>query len=283
MASKEKKLPSMLFQSPIFLTFFIVIFPTTKLQEIVSTDPSFYYNLCAPSTCNNLTFSYPIGLSRFCHHPYIFPTCINDQHLVLTGRGWADVYRVVGDITNNGMTYTIAVASNALFSCGPVSKPYYTVDSVIFNKLSDYYTPGTHLNCTGHPKTDQALMQVSCLGCEGDNDSHVCYYSLGYYASFPECENLYIFTPKDLNVSAEKDLRGYLQKGFNITYNLSTESWNCVASGGRCGTSPDASSFVCFCPSSAHNHTCSDGRIDLKTWIGVGRCSGHSKRLVFDE
>lgn len=255
MASKGEELPSMLFQSPLFLTFFIVIivlFLTTKSQEIVSTDPSYYYNHCAPSTCTNLTFSYPIGLSRFCHHPYVFPLCINNQHLILTGRGQRDSYRVVGDITNHGTTYTIPVASNALFSCGPVSKPYYTVDTSIFRLSADNSTYGTHLNCTRRPKTDQALVPVSCLGCEGDADSNVCFY-LPTFVSFPECENLYIFTPKVFNASAEKDLRGYLQKGFNITYNASTECQNCVASGGRCGTRPDASSFVCFPPSSAHN------------------------------
>ncbi|XXG72256.1 hypothetical protein AAC387_Pa07g1398 [Persea americana] len=84
-----------------------------------------------------------------------------------------------------------------------------------------------------------------------------CYYFPGF-VSFPECENFFIFTPRGFNVSAEKDLRGFLMKGFDITYTLPSECENCQGSGGRCGARSDGS-FVCFCATSAHSQNCSDG------------------------
>ncbi|KAJ8629553.1 hypothetical protein MRB53_022876 [Persea americana] len=110
-------------------------------------------------------------------------------------------------------------------------------------------------------------------------DSNVCYYFPGFM-SFPECENFFIFTPREFNVSAEKDLRGFLMKGFDITYTLPSECENCQGSGGRCGARSDGS-FVCFCATSAHSQNCSDDQvIDLRTWTAVDRKSGGSNILV---
>ncbi|RWR84758.1 LEAF RUST 10 DISEASE-RESISTANCE LOCUS RECEPTOR-LIKE PROTEIN KINASE-like protein 2.1 isoform X1 [Cinnamomum micranthum f. kanehirae] len=275
---------SLFSQSPLsqaisfLLIIIIFFFSTTKSQQQTSTDPSYYYNLCAPSTCGNLTFSYPFSLPNLCHHPRLNSTCQdNNQHLVLQGQPQSDPHRVISNITINGPNFTIPIASNALFRCGHISKPNFVTDSSIFS-ISDKYTYGTHLNCTRRPANGQALMPVSCLGCEGDADPNVCYYMQGF-VSFPECESFYIYPPKGVNVSAEKDLRGFLKKGLEITYTMSSECESCQGSGGRCGARPDGS-FACFCPSSVHTQNCSDEVIDLRTWKPVARKSGGSKVLV---
>ncbi|RWR84760.1 putative receptor-like protein kinase [Cinnamomum micranthum f. kanehirae] len=252
---------SLFSQSPLsltisFLNLIIFFFSTTKSQQQTSTDPSYYYNLCAPSTCGNLTFSYPFSLPTLCHHPKLHPTCQdNNQHLVLQGQPQFDAQRVIGNMTVDGSNFTIPITSNAFFRCGHLSKPNVVTDSVIFN-MSDKYTFGTHLNCTRRPANGLALMPASCLECEGDADPNVCYYMQGF-VSFPECESFYIYPPKGFNVSAEKDLRGFLMKGFDITYNMSRECENCQGTGGRCGARPDGS-FACFCRSNVHSQNCSD-------------------------
>ncbi|XXG72269.1 hypothetical protein AAC387_Pa07g1407 [Persea americana] len=246
-------------------------------QQQTSTDPSYYYNLCAPSTCGNLTFSYPFSLPTLCHHPKLNPTCQDNKYLVLHGQPQFDAQRVIGNIKIDGPNFTIPITSNSYFRCGHLSKPNVVTDAVIFN-MSDKYTFGTHLNCTRRPANWQALMPVSCLGCEGDADPNVCYYMQGF-VSFPECESFYIYPPKGFNVSAEKDLRGFLKKGFDITYNMSRDCESCQGSGGRCGARPDGS-FACFCPSSVHSQNCSDEIIDLRTWKPAARKSGGSKVLV---
>ncbi|KAJ8629563.1 hypothetical protein MRB53_022886 [Persea americana] len=273
---------SLFSQSPLSLTisFLIVIiffFSTTRSQQQTSTDPSYYYNLCAPSTCGNLTFSYPFSLPTLCHHPKLNPTCQDNKYLVLHGQPQFDAQRVIGNIKIDGPNFTIPITSNSYFRCGHLSKPNVVTDAVIFN-MSDKYTFGTHLNCTRRPTNWQALMPVSCLGCEGDADPNVCYYMQGF-VSFPECESFYIYPPKGFNVSAEKDLRGFLKKGFDITYNMSRDCESCQGSGGRCGARPDGS-FACFCPSSVHSQNCSDEVIDLRTWKPAARKSGGSKVLV---
>ncbi|XXG72266.1 hypothetical protein AAC387_Pa07g1405 [Persea americana] len=129
-------------QSPLSLTisFLIIIiffFATAKSQQQTITDPFYYYNLCAPSTCGNLTFSYPFSLPTSCHHPKLHPTCQdNNQHPVLQGQPQFDAQRVIGNMTIDGPNFTIPITSNAFFRCGHLSKPNFVTDAVIF-KMSD--------------------------------------------------------------------------------------------------------------------------------------------------
>ncbi|KAL5982671.1 hypothetical protein ACLOJK_016747 [Asimina triloba] len=227
--------------------------PTAKSQA-VSTDPSYYFNLCAPFTCNNLTLRYPLIPSQFCHHPNIVPTCPNNEYLLLRSPQASDIFRVISNITGDSSSETLFVAVNSLFGCGQVSKPRYEVDPSIFSLL-DNYTYGTHLNCT-RPITSNTIQPASCLDCDANRSSNVCYYEQGL-AAVSGCESFYAFPPKGINVSAVKDLRALFKKGFEMRYTKPLECQSCEASGGRCGASPQQN-FVCFCPSSVHNTNCSD-------------------------
>eukprot|EP00262_Sarcandra_glabra_P018653 TRINITY_DN6778_c0_g1_i1.p1 TRINITY_DN6778_c0_g1~~TRINITY_DN6778_c0_g1_i1.p1 ORF type:complete len:675 (+),score=60.83 TRINITY_DN6778_c0_g1_i1:89-2113(+) len=255
-----------------------IFFSTCNSQEI-STDPSYYYNLCAPSTCGNYTVSYPYSLPILCRPSILHVECPNNEYLLLSSAVQTDKMRVVGRVpSNDSVTNTFLVASENLFGCGQVSWPNYAVDPNLFS-LPVTYTYGTHLNCTTKLNSSADVMPASCLGCPGNADGNVCYYKRGF-VNFPGCEPFYLFIPEGFNVSAEKDLKGYLRKGFESKYTKSVECQSCEKSGGRCGSNPGGN-FVCFCPSSVHRGNCSDGLIeDLKSWAGKGGGSGGSKRLI---
>ncbi|XP_068649117.1 rust resistance kinase Lr10-like [Aristolochia californica] len=99
-----------------------------------------------------------------------------------------------------------------------------------------------------------------------------------YYA---ECERFFVLTRKEVNVTAIRDLRGFLRtEGLMIRYTRSTSCRSCETTGGWCGSSPDKE-FVCFCASSAHRLNCSDGLIeDLRTWFPRERKHKISTRIT---
>ncbi|KAL5982685.1 hypothetical protein ACLOJK_016761 [Asimina triloba] len=267
---------------PIFLLFPCATVPqSTETDTAISTDPSYYYNLCAPnsSSCNNITsLRYPFIPTRFCHHQDMIPTCVKNEYLLLGSRRLpSDSFRVLTNITSNSASSdTFLVAANSLFSCGQISRPNYAVDPSLFS-LPENYTYMTHLNCTRPLTTTDKIHPASCLDC--GSSSNMCYYMSGF-ETVPGCDPFYMFPPKEVNVSAVKDLRSFLQHGFKIRYTKPSECQGCEASGGRCGASPQFE-FVCFCPSSVHQTNCSDDRaVDLSTWVPPGGESGVSKKLV---
>ncbi|KAL5982683.1 hypothetical protein ACLOJK_016759 [Asimina triloba] len=249
-----------------FLCFLALLFSTAKSQAM-STDPSYYYNLCAPFTCNNVTLRYPLIPTQFCHDPDLIPTCPNNDYLLLKSPQPSDTYRMISNITGDSSSETIFVAPNSLFGCGQVTKPIYNVDASVFSLL-DNYTYGTYLNCTS-PIISNTIQPASCLDCDADRSSNVCYYVQGF-VTVSGCETFAAFTPKGVNVSAVKDLRAFFQNGYEIRYTKPLECQSCEASGGRCGASPQQK-FVCFCPSSVHNANCSDALrlIDGLHYLGI--------------
>ncbi|XP_043725790.1 rust resistance kinase Lr10-like [Telopea speciosissima] len=175
------------------------------------------------------------------------------------------------------------MAYNPLFSCGPISKPNFYQSVPASEIFPVDYTAGTHFNCTRPIPAGalQGLQNASCLGCPGQDPNNVCYYAPGLVA-YQNCETYYMYSEKGFNVSAEKDLRGYLQRGFEMRYTKPMECRSCEATGGRCGVNPSSSSesFFCFCPSAVHSFNCSDGTmVDTTTWAPRKR-SGSSKALI---
>ncbi|KAL5982680.1 hypothetical protein ACLOJK_016756 [Asimina triloba] len=174
---------------------------------------------------------------------------------------------MISNITGDSSSETIFVAPSSLFGCGQVTKPIYNVDASVFSLL-DNYTYGTYLNCTS-PIISNTIQPASCLDCDADRSSNVCYYVQGF-VTVSGCETFAAFTPKGVNVSAVTDLRAFFQNGYEIRYTKPLECQSCEASGGRCGASPQQK-FVCFCPSSVHNANCSDALrlIDGLHYLGI--------------
>ncbi|KAF5195436.1 LEAF RUST 10 DISEASE-RESISTANCE LOCUS RECEPTOR-LIKE PROTEIN KINASE-like 2.8 [Thalictrum thalictroides] len=274
------------------LLFFIsLFFSSIKSQQqttptpVISTDPSFYYNLCSPSRCNNLSLPYPFALPTPCHPSNLQPLCPTNQSLLLTSQRTSDTFRVLSiNLNTDPTTTTFSVASDSLFTCGAqVSRPNFASDASVFS-IGFGYTPGTHLNCTAPIPSNsiRGLQNASCLGCNGQDPTNVCYYAPGFVA-YDSCETFHTFTPNgSFNASSVSDLRAYLRSGFQIRYVKPLDCRGCESSGGRCGAQPTTGSSVCYCPSSVHQMNCSDGmQEDLSTWVnGQGGGSGLSKAAV---
>ncbi|XP_058097358.1 rust resistance kinase Lr10-like [Magnolia sinica] len=280
MASPETPIENLLliFLSLLSLTLF---FSTTTSQDnpTLSTDPFYYYNLCAPSKCNGLNLSYPFSFHRFCQPPILQSSCPNNQYLVLSNPHAPErKFRVVRNFTSDSKSASFTVASQTLFSCGKVSFPSYT-DRVSIFSLAFGFTWATHFNCTSRAESGSGLLPASCLGCPGQDKSSFCYYEPGFVTR-PGCEEFLLITPLGFNVSAERDLRAFLQKGYRLRYAKPLDCQGCEASGGRCGSHPLSTAFVCYCPSSVDPFNCSDGTTeDLQTWV-TGGGSGPSKVLI---
>ncbi|PIA47728.1 hypothetical protein AQUCO_01400375v1 [Aquilegia coerulea] len=270
----------------LFISLFISSISSQQQTTPISTDPSFYYNLCSPSRCNNLSLPYPFALPTPCHPSNLQPLCPTNQSLLLTSPRSSDTYRVLSINLNSDPTLTtFFVASDSLFTCGAqVSRPNYASDASVFS-IGLGYTPGTHLNCTTPIPSNsiRGLQNASCLGCNGQDRTNVCYYAPGFVA-YDTCETYHMFTPNgSFNASSVSDLRAYLQPGFQLRYIKPLDCRGCETSGGRCGAQPTSGSLVCYCPSSVHRINCSDGmQEDLSTWVNApGRGgSGLSKAAV---
>ncbi|KAG9457303.1 hypothetical protein H6P81_001811 [Aristolochia fimbriata] len=270
-------MPTMVFFKILFLSlvfFFFFFSLSAKSQKdatiITSTDPSYYYKLCSNYSCSNISLRYPFGLQSFCGHPDLKTTCVDDDHIELYSNriAGAEPCRIIGDLVSDPAGITIPVAFMSLFGCGHVTRKNFVTDPTHFT-LSKEYTLGLHLNCTRRPASAPpgSLRSTSCLNCNGTSTDNVCFYSREFN-NYAECEYFLVDTTAEVNVSAVKDLRGFLRnRGHKIRYTTSTSCRSCETSGGRCGSSTRGD-FVCFCPSSVHRLNCSDGMIeDLRTWL----------------
>ncbi|KAF9610415.1 hypothetical protein IFM89_022326 [Coptis chinensis] len=273
-----------------FLSFTLLISSINSQQAPppfipTSTDPTYYYNLCVPSTCSNLSLPYPFALPTPCRAASVLSSCPSNQYLLLTAPRTTEVFRVLSLNSTDPNEPTLTIASNSLFTCGvPVSNPNYALETTVFS-LRPTYSPGTHLNCTSPIPSNaiQGLQNAPCLDC--NTTSNFCYYAPLYDVKYANCEAFYLFTKVGVsfNASNERDLRAYLRSGFQIGFSKSLECRGCEGSGGRCGNKPSTGSFVCFCPTSVHSFNCSDGILeDLSTWVNSpgGGGSRPSRRVI---
>ncbi|KAF5188980.1 hypothetical protein FRX31_021435 [Thalictrum thalictroides] len=250
--------------SHLSLLYLFLLISSIQCQPI-NTDSSFYYNLCAPSRCNNLSLTYPFALPNSCYPSIDKPICPTNQSLLLASTSTTDtghIVRVLSLDYNDPTIATVLVASDSLFTCGAqVSRPNFRAVDTIFS-LPLNYTRGTHLNCTAPIPSDSipGLQNASCLGCKGQDPTNVCYYAPGFVSYPTTCETFHVFTPGGaFNASGVSDMRAFLQLGYQIRYDKPAECRGCEKSGGRCGSQPISGSFVCFCTSSVHRMNCSDG------------------------
>ncbi|KAF9610426.1 hypothetical protein IFM89_022337 [Coptis chinensis] len=223
----------------LYLTTISLFLSSTQSQQLLpsrptSNDPSYYYNLCAPSTCNNFSLPYPFALPTPCHDPSTLqPLCPTNLTFLLTSALSSDTFRVLYINYIDSNTTTFLVASDSLFTCGAhISRPVYTSDASILT-LSSNYTPGTHLNCTGPIPLNglQGLQNASCLGCNGQDGSNLCYYA-PWLVTYPNCETYHMYTlGGPFNASSVRDLRAYLQSGFQLMYGKPQNCRGCEASG----------------------------------------------------
>ncbi|KAF9610416.1 hypothetical protein IFM89_022327 [Coptis chinensis] len=274
----------------LFLSFTLLISSINSQQAPpplipTSTDPTYYYNLCAPSTCNNFSLPYPINLPTPCQVSPVQTFCPSNETLLFTSPSDTDTFRVLSVNTTDPTATFLTVASNSLFTCGvQVSKPNYALQATIF-RLPPVYKAGTHLNCTSPIPSGaiEGLQNASCLDC--NTTTNFCYYAPSFDVNYANCEQYYVFNKvgDSFNVSIEGDLRAYLRSGFEVRADKPSDCRGCESSGGRCGSKPSTGSFVCYCPTSVHSFNCSDGILeDLSTWVNSpdGGGSGPSRAVI---
>ncbi|KAH9310933.1 hypothetical protein KI387_025968, partial [Taxus chinensis] len=232
------------------------------------------YKDCAPSVCNNFTIKHPFQKSLQNGSPYCgqsgFIDCPKNHSALFTNKiddySW---FRVLGNIRNlSNTTQSIRIAHYALFrDCSEqlfdTSAFQYFSSQYGFFYLSDEYKMGTVLNCSKEALIPSGLQQIQCLNC-GGKSKNPCFFSSGRL-SIHRCTSYSIAIPADGNFSinaTERNLRQFLQKGFEIRWNVTHACRSCEASGGICYGStivyPDFS--VCICPDGSHSSNCSDGK-----------------------
>ncbi|XP_068649333.1 rust resistance kinase Lr10-like [Aristolochia californica] len=134
-----------------------------------------------------------------------------------------------------------------------------------FLMSSDYKT-GTFFNCSQAPGTDMLdrLSEAPCLEC--GNTSNRCYFYDGYKEQIPNCQPFRVSIPNSLvnNFTGVGNLRTKLQEGFKVQWE-SPCGVECMSNtGGRCGfvnENRNKGDEVCFCNSTVHQTSCSDGII----------------------
>ncbi|KAG9458193.1 hypothetical protein H6P81_002701 [Aristolochia fimbriata] len=163
--------------------FLILSFSLDQSQELASTDPAYYYNLCSTSTCGNLSLPYPFAFPTFCGHPDIKVTCTDNVLLCSSELPEAEPNRVVSNFSFDAAGISVSIAFISLFGCGPVTRKHFIVGRGPFS-LDNEYNYGTHLNCTQPPRSAApgSLVSSSCLGCKGipkgekkDPDQHLAW------------------------------------------------------------------------------------------------------------
>ncbi|KAL5718972.1 non-specific serine/threonine protein kinase [Ranunculus cassubicifolius] len=258
----------------------------------ISPDPSYYYNLCAPSRCGNLTLAYPFALPTPCHPSPYEIACQNNKFLLLHNPISTDpTYRVLS--INYSDPITISVAYNNLFTCGTHLSYTGFFGSDYSFMLPFTYTYGMHYNCTTPIPLNsiQKLQNASCIGCKGQDPSNFCYYAPQFVNTGPPgCEILFMVTrggPSSFNATTVTDVRALLQRGYELRYKKVRDCRGCEVTGGRCGSNPTTNgSFICFCPSSVHAKNCTDEMpVDISTWANEVRDGGSGllhKGLVAD-
>uniref|UniRef100_A0A0D6QU31 Protein kinase domain-containing protein n=1 Tax=Araucaria cunninghamii TaxID=56994 RepID=A0A0D6QU31_ARACU len=242
---------------------------------LVNSSPSYRYPSyqdCSPSTCGNSIIKFPFqiyteGSQLYCS-PHSYPSrvsCHADNTTTIDGypyESWEGCgSRVLGDITESSYTIqTIRIAPQWLFDCShdltTDDCPPIRVENPMY-KLSDKYTFGTILSCTKQTSYISHLQRVQCLDCENSNKT--CFFAAGLWSIVADCVSNTVVVPadKNYNISAEKNLRQFLQRGFEINWNITDDCLSCEASGGRCyGDSPME---ACICPDKVHRYNCSDG------------------------
>ncbi|XP_068649115.1 probable receptor-like protein kinase At5g20050 [Aristolochia californica] len=233
--------------------------------------PSYYYEQCAPTVCGNSVIQFPIGLKPLCRSAYISTSCENDSVYITEDKPRRTKYKVLD--TMNSSVYArgyFMLVDISLLGCAPIP-PFLDQDWQIWFMSGNFlmrtdYKRGTFFNCSQTPGADllARLSEAPCLEC--GNTSNLCYFYDGYMDQIPNCQPLRVSIPNSLvnNFTGVGNLRTKLQEGFKVNWE-SPCGVECMSNnGGRCGfvdENRNKGDEVCFCNSTVHQTSCSDGII----------------------
>ncbi|KAF9599706.1 hypothetical protein IFM89_001652 [Coptis chinensis] len=275
--------------------FFFSTFLHPIYSATISTNSTYYYNQCAPSTCGDSILKFPFGKSPLCSSAYITTTCENNSVYLIDEENTYIKYKLLHNLTNEVYTNTsVRLVDTSLFGCGTIpsftgltpNSGYEAQKWVLLGALhytSDYRT-GTFFNCTKEPDkgTLDNMMKSPCLEC--GETSNLCYFYDGYTDHVANCRPFRVAIPVKAfgNFSGVGNLRRVLQEGFEVEWDGDCNS--CMVNGvGRCGylnQERKSGDEYCFCNNGVHKDNCSDGvTVDLNTVGSNAPSKPHKKRI----
>ncbi|KAG9457301.1 hypothetical protein H6P81_001809 [Aristolochia fimbriata] len=251
----------------------LVVFLSFLYSAQSAKNPTYYYDQCAPSTCGNSVVRFPVGLNPLCRSAYISSSCENGSLYITEDEAPRTKYKVLD--TMNDTVYArgyFMMVDVSLLGCDPIA-PFLDqawqrwLMAGNFLMSSDYKT-GTFFNCTRAPDADMRgrLTEAPCLEC--GNTTNLCYFYDGYMDQIPNCRPFRVAMPSTMvnNFTGVGNLRRKLQEGFRVQWESPCGA-ACMltqTSPGRCGfvdEDRNKGGEVCFCNSTVHQTSCSDGII----------------------
>ncbi|KAL5701613.1 hypothetical protein ACHQM5_026931 [Ranunculus cassubicifolius] len=218
-----------------------------------TTNSTYYYNQCAPSTCGNSILKFPFGKNTLCSSAYVSTQCENGKVYLTDEENKYIKYKLLQNLTKDVYSdRSVKLVDSSLFGCGMIPN------------FKDYRT-GTFFNCTKEPDKDTLakLRKAPCLEC--GESSNLCYFYDGYIDHVDTCRSFRVAIPVQQfgNLSNVENLRKVLQEGFEVEWDGDCDS--CVANDvGRCGYKDQerkSGEEYCFCANGVHKSNCTDGVI----------------------
>ncbi|KAF9599713.1 hypothetical protein IFM89_001659 [Coptis chinensis] len=260
---------------------FSTLFQT--IHSANSTNSTYYYNQCAPSTCGGSILKFPLGKNQLCSRGFLAATCENNSTVFLVDQNNPYIkHKVLQNLTNEVYNNrALRLVDNSLFGCGPIppfNGPGYEAQR--WGMLGAFYysstfKPGTFFNCTKEPDKDTLpkMLRSPCLEC--GETSNFCYFYDGYFGQLDSCLPFRVAIPVNItnNLSAVRNLRRVLQEGIEVQWDRQGNCYSCMENDvGRCGyvsqEKKTSSEEYCFCRDGIHSDNCNGPVIDLEAPAG---------------
>ncbi|KAF9599857.1 hypothetical protein IFM89_001803 [Coptis chinensis] len=272
----------------LFIFCFSTLFQTINSANNTTTnDSSYYYNMCAPSTCGGSILKFPFGKNPLCNNGYLFfiinstirTICENNSVYLIDIENTYIKYKILTNLTNEVYAKrSLRLVDNSLFGCGPIRPGYEEQTGALLGEIyySSDYKPGTFYNCTKEPADKDTLARMirsPCLEC--GETSNLCYFYDGYIPHVDSCIPFQVAIPVKIlrNLSEVRNLRRVLQQGYEVQWNEDKTCDLCMKNDvGRCGYLNQGQKTsgweYCFCRDGIHKGTCSGELIHLNATAG---------------
>ncbi|XP_039143151.1 rust resistance kinase Lr10-like [Dioscorea cayenensis subsp. rotundata] len=223
-----------------------------RAPSMAAQSASFYYEKCGPSTCGNVTVSFPFSSSDsfcsptsyeiYCDHSTSIPS------LTLSGITFSvkAIYYSDGLISLSDTALVQALSSN---SCSNLKSHFLPTVNFTPLKLPYWKTTLNLSFCDGAVSPTEALLYARCDGnqslyvLEGAESGNESLPSSCSHAGLPiEQTNLV-----KANLSKLQDVNFVVKEGFSLVWPNFTECWDCEAAGGHCGYNRSTEQVLCFC------------------------------------
>ncbi|KAF5196492.1 Rust resistance kinase lr10, partial [Thalictrum thalictroides] len=265
-------------------------------QSANTTNSTYYYNQCAPTTCGSSILKWPFGLNQLCSGAYLTTSCEKNTVYLTDEESPSIKYQILQNLTNEVYSNrSVRLVDTSLFGCGPIpefqgktANSDYEAQKWIFFGSFPYnageFRTGTFLNCSKEPSHDTLIrmMKAPCLEC--GETSNLCYFYDGYIGHIESCRSFRVAIPAKQygNFSGVGNLRRVLQQGFQVEWDGDCNI--CMERDvGRCGyvnQERKRGDEYCFCRDGIHRDNCTDGVIVELDAVGTSPPKKHGNKQI---